>query len=206
MTADPLVTVVIPTHNRAGLLRESLASVLSQTFARIEVIVSDNASSDETADVVASFSDSRLSYSRLDQNIGHLRNLSRCLRLGTAPIVAIFQDDDLMHPENIERKLEILRGDEGIVFVHSAFSFIDANGRVLNPKASWWDSRSSLDTPEEFVRGTLENGLRVDLSRPLMQRRAISDEHFGKVRASQRITASSCDWGGRGKWRTSTSR
>ncbi len=111
-----------------------------------------------------------------------------------------------MHPENIERKLEILLGDEGIVFVHSAFSFIDANGRVLNPKASWWDSRSSLDTPEEFVRGTLENGLRVDLSRPLMQRRAISDEHFGKVRASQRITASSCDWGGRGKWRTSTSR
>ncbi len=67
MTADPLVTVVIPTHNRAGLLRESLASVLSQTFARIEVIVSDNASSDETADVVASFSDSSLSYTRLDQ-------------------------------------------------------------------------------------------------------------------------------------------
>ena len=54
MTADPLVTVVIPTHNRAGLLRESHASVLSQTFARIEVIVSDNVSSDETADVVAS--------------------------------------------------------------------------------------------------------------------------------------------------------
>ncbi|MEJ7793678.1 MAG: glycosyltransferase family A protein [Gaiellaceae bacterium] len=178
MSGDPLVTVTIPTYNRAHLLRESLESVLAQTVKRLEVIVSDNASTDATADVVASFRDPRVSYTRLERNLGHLANLSRCLGLGTAPLVMIFQDDDLMLPHNIERKLEVLEADEGIVFVHSAFSFIDDEGQVLNEKASWWDAQTSIESPEQFVRGTLEWGLRVDLSSPLMRRRFVQGERF----------------------------
>jgi len=178
VSGDPIVTVTIPTYNRAHLLRESLESVLAQTVKRLEVIVSDNASTDATADVVASFRDPRVSYTRLERNLGHLANLSRCLGLGTAPLVAIFQDDDLMLPYNIERKLEVLQADEGIVFVHSAFSFIDDEGRLLNEKASWWDAQTSIESPEQFVRGTLEWGLRVDLSSPLMRRRFVQGERF----------------------------
>ena len=152
--------------------------MLAQTVKRLEVIVSDNASTDATADVVASFRDPRVSYTRLERNLGHLANLSRCLGLGTAPLVMIFQDDDLMLPHNIERKLEVLEADEGIVFVHSAFSFIDDDGRLLNEKASWWDAQTSTETPQQFVRGTLEWGLRVDLSSPLMRRRLVQGERF----------------------------
>jgi len=178
VTGEPLVTVTIPTYNRAHLLRESLESVLAQTVKRLEVIVSDNASTDATADVVASFRDPRVSYTRLERNLGHLANLSRCLGLGTAPLVMIFQDDDLMLPHNIERKLEVLEADEGIVFVHSAFSFIDDEGHILNEKASWWDAQTSIESPEQFVRGTLEWGLRVDLSSPLIRRRFVQGERF----------------------------
>ncbi len=178
MNLEPLVTVAIPTHNRARLLRNTLESVLSQTFAEIEVVVSDNASSDDTVEVVESFADPRVTYTRLERNIGHLGNLSRCLGLGSAPFVAICQDDDLMRPDNIAKKYELLRSNEKIVFVHSAFSFIDTHGDLLNQKVSWWDSTAFIEEPEAFVRGTLKDGLRVDLSSPLIRRGLIGDEHF----------------------------
>ena len=64
------VTVGIPTFNRAGLLRETIQSVLGQTYSNFRLIVSDNASTDETQEVVASLSDARLGYVRADKNIG----------------------------------------------------------------------------------------------------------------------------------------
>jgi len=83
-----------------------------------------------------------------------------------------------MLPDNLAKKYEVLRVDEEVVFVHSAFRFIDDEGRLLNEKASWWDSSASLEGPETFVRGTLESGLRVDLSSPLIRRSLVGDDHF----------------------------
>jgi glycosyltransferase involved in cell wall biosynthesis len=64
------VSVVLPTYNRADTLKRSIQSVLSQSFTDFELIVVDDASRDESAEVVASFDDSRIKYVRNEFNLG----------------------------------------------------------------------------------------------------------------------------------------
>ena len=83
---QPLVTICIPTYNRPEMLRQSLQSVLWQSYRHLEVIVSDNASDTDTAAVVDSVGDDRVRVDRLATNIGLHRNMSRCLHLGTGSV------------------------------------------------------------------------------------------------------------------------
>jgi glycosyltransferase involved in cell wall biosynthesis len=112
----PRVTVSIPTYNRSGMLWEALGSVLSQSLGDIEVIVSDNASTDDTRAVVIGFGDPRIRYIRHEEQIARHENFSLCLRVGMAPYVTMLcdmapyvtmlYDDDLMLPANLERKIQ----------------------------------------------------------------------------------------------------
>ena len=173
----PRVTVAIPTYNRARFLRESIESALAQTLRDIEVVVSDNGSTVETRDVVAAFDDPRLSYSRLESNIGLHGNLSRCLELGSAPYLSLLQDDDTMDPANLERKVEALERFPEAALVHGPFRFIDVEGRVLSERVDWWKSGEERETGEQFIRGMVEWGVRVDMSSWLLVR-----ERLGKLR------------------------
>jgi glycosyltransferase involved in cell wall biosynthesis len=118
---SPRVTVTIPTYNRAPRLRRTLASVLEQSFDDVEVFVSDNASDDDTAEVVASFGDPRVHYLRNARNLGHFVNLSVGLHAGTAPYLTVLPDDDVMLPGHLEQKVAFLDEHPAVVMVHSAF-------------------------------------------------------------------------------------
>ncbi|MEK9138352.1 MAG: glycosyltransferase family 2 protein, partial [Bacteroidota bacterium] len=65
---NPLVTVVISTHNRGHLVGRAIASVLAQTFRNFELIIVDDASADNTGEVVAGFHDERIRYIRHETN------------------------------------------------------------------------------------------------------------------------------------------
>jgi glycosyltransferase involved in cell wall biosynthesis len=92
------VTVAILTRNRSPLLRLALQSVLAQRGVALDVLVLDNASSDNTRDVVRSFADERITYIRNESDIGIVRNWNRGIELAArrAPFVSIFHDDDIM--------------------------------------------------------------------------------------------------------------
>lgn len=180
--AEPRVTVAIPTHNRADLLRQALRSVLEQSLTDIEVVVSDNASTDETPDVVASFDDPRVRYLRLDRNLGVAGNLSRCLRLGIAPFLAILQDDDLMLPRNLERKVEVLERHPNVGVVHASFHVIGLDGRVLRENVNW--CRSDADTIESgalFVRRSIAEASRINMSAAVLRRSVVEDDRFDEA-------------------------
>lgn len=135
--ADPIVTVCIPTYNRASLLRESIGSVLSQTFHDFKLIVVDNASEDETETVVRSFDDGRISYVRNARNIGLRGNWDRCLSLATGRYITILPDDDLMMPENLEVKVGILSSHAQVGLVHSKYHVINDAGKVIKYDTNW---------------------------------------------------------------------
>ena len=66
----PFVSIVIPTYNRARFLGRSVRSVLNQTYKNFEVIVVDDASTDDTAEIIKTFKDDRIRYIRHDANAG----------------------------------------------------------------------------------------------------------------------------------------
>src|SRR5438874_2520603 len=89
----PLFTIGIPTFNRASLLPGAIRSALSQSHTQLEVIVSDNASNDSTAEVVRQFGD-RVRYARNDTNVGPLANFCRLVELARGEYFSWLQDDD----------------------------------------------------------------------------------------------------------------
>lgn len=124
----PVVTVVVATCNRASMLRESLHSVLCQTFADIEIIVVDDGSTDDTPQVVESIDDPRVRYIRQDHcGISAARNLGTEHARGQW--IAVHDDDDIMLPTRLAEQLA--HADDDVDFVYGAFiNFDDATGQL----------------------------------------------------------------------------
>lgn len=99
--SEPLITCVIPTYRRPKLLRRALNSVLNQTFPSFRVAVFDNASGDDTAEVVRAIAahDLRVSYHCHAENIGAAANFAFALRDVRTPYFCVLGDDDALLPE-----------------------------------------------------------------------------------------------------------
>lgn len=175
----PRVTVCIPTFNRRELLSRSLGSVLEQSFEDVEVIVSDNASTDDTEEYVRSIQDPRLRYERLPANIGLFGNLSRCLRLGTGRYRVMLPDDDSMLPGNLEAKARFLDEHPSAGLVHSAFRYLDGRAQPFGDTQNW--SRLDADTLEPgltFLRRSLSVGGIVCVSSVMTRSSMVTGERF----------------------------
>jgi len=112
----PLVSVILPTHNRAGTLARAIASVRAQTYPAWELIVVDDASSDETADVVRRCGDARIAYLRLPIGCGHParpRNIGWTLARGV--YVAYLDDDNAWRPQHLARLVAAAEARPGAV-------------------------------------------------------------------------------------------
>ena len=102
------VTVVIPTHNRAGLMKVTLGSVLAQRDVDLEVIVVDDGSSDATPDALDAVADPRLRWHRNEQATGVANARNAGLAMVDTPWVAFIDDDDLWAPDKLARQLASL--------------------------------------------------------------------------------------------------
>jgi glycosyltransferase involved in cell wall biosynthesis len=131
------LTVGIPTYNRARLLGESIESVLAQTFTSFRLVVSDNASEDDTPEVVRSFNDERIHYVRSDHNVGAIANLNRLIELADTEFLVLLPDDDVLYPGHLAAIVELLERSDTLGLAHSAFDLIDAGSRVLRHVKPW---------------------------------------------------------------------
>ena len=107
--AYPFITIAIPTFNRAALLKGCVAAALSQTYGHFEVVVSNNASPDDTRSVLRQFSDTRLRVINQDTNIGMLPNWNACLAHAKGDYIVFLCDDDRIAPEMLERCAHLIR-------------------------------------------------------------------------------------------------
>jgi hypothetical protein len=93
------LTIAIPTYNRASLLRRALESALAQTSDQIEIYVSDNGSSDDTADVLAQYQDKRLRSIRRDTTVTRARHGTLIFSEVDTELILVLSDDDYIEPE-----------------------------------------------------------------------------------------------------------
>lgn len=121
----PKVSVGIPTYNRAWTLREAIQSVLNQTFHDLELIISDNTSTDNTQELVKSFDDSRIRYIRNKENIGMIANFNQCLRLFTGSYCAFLGSDDYWLPDFLENLTKVLDRNPDVAIAFSNHYFLE---------------------------------------------------------------------------------
>jgi glycosyltransferase involved in cell wall biosynthesis len=124
----PTVSVVIATYNHGRYLGGALDSVLSGAFSDIEVIVVDDGSNDETAEVILPYlADRRVRYYRTGhQGLSAARNLG--IRFAHGPFIAFLDADDLWLPEKLRRQIALFRRDPGLGVVYARRLVIDAAG------------------------------------------------------------------------------
>ena len=130
----PTVSVLVPAYNASGTLRETLASVMRQTFGDFEVIVVDDGSSDSTSAVAAEFAASDPRFQIIQQkNGGVAAARNTALAASCAELIAPLDADDLWHPEKLARQVERWRTARlGTVLVYSWSVDIDQASQVLS--------------------------------------------------------------------------
>lgn len=142
---QPLVTVAIPTRNRANYLREAIRSVLNQTYTALEVIVSDNASADNTQGVVSDFTDPRIRYFRHETSLEMVSNWNYCLEQATGEFFLLLSDDDALESDAITWFVEQF-ADPRVALAYSRVVYIDSDSRpsTMSPQSPATESGDSF--------------------------------------------------------------
>jgi glycosyltransferase involved in cell wall biosynthesis len=133
MTTTPKLSIGLPVYNGEEFLRESLDSLLAQTFTDYEIIISDNASTDSTAAICDEYmaKDSRIRYVRQPTNIGAAVNHNAVFAEATADYFKWASHDDLYDPRLLERCINVLDEHDDVILVHADEAFIDEHGTVV---------------------------------------------------------------------------
>jgi len=103
----PTVSVILPTHNRAALLKRSIKSILNQTYKDFELIVIDDASTDDTEDVVRNFGDKRIRYIKQRVNMGAQVARNAGITASKGKYIAFQDDDDEWLPAKLEKHMKV---------------------------------------------------------------------------------------------------
>lgn len=129
------VSVGMPVYNGADFLPDALDALLAQTYGDIELIISDNASTDATPMICAEYAsrDRRIRYIRNPENIGGARNLARVLNLATHSLFMWAAHDDRWHPSYIELCVAELTRRENAVLCGTTTVFMSRTGELLYP-------------------------------------------------------------------------
>ncbi|WP_312928589.1 glycosyltransferase [Stutzerimonas nitrititolerans] len=129
----PLLSVVIPTYNHGCFLRQSVQSVLDQGVDDIEILVLDNASTDETPEVMASLVlDQRVRYMRNRYNYGPGFNWGNGLQVASGRYVTFLSADDYFNPGHLARLLSVLQTHPNISVGYTGITWVDSDGQPLN--------------------------------------------------------------------------
>lgn len=128
----PKVSVIIPTYNRASFLENSVNSVLKQTFKDYEIIISDDASTDNTEEYVKSIKDPRVVYIQNPNNLGAAATRNSAIKSSKGKYIAFLDDDDKWLPNKLSLQVEKLdNSPPDMGCIGSAVSYFDADSQKI---------------------------------------------------------------------------
>lgn len=170
----PSFSICIPNYNYGRYIGETIQSVLDQTYPYYEIIVADNASTDDSVEVVQSFNDERIRLIQNRYNIGFAPNLQRATMHARNEFINLLSSDDQMKPEALEEYARVLseltEANQGVVLLSDAEGFDDAGAvtRIIRKAAHTFervslppDVAAPADTSYTTYRGldVLRDGL-----------------------------------------------
>lgn len=196
MLKKGLITIGIPTWNRSHYVLDAVRSCLNQTYSNIEIVVSDNASTDDTWEKLNSVQDPRLFLHRQKLNVGGAGNFNTCLNKATGEFFLLLCDDDLLEPTAIEKLSKPLREGfngvpvESIGLTWSIYLNVDQDRKPL------WVTRSGppIESSVSFIEG-LFNGVRGPMLSGILLRTADAKKMGGYNGERHAMLSDTGNWG-----------
>ena len=147
------VTVLMPVYNGTRYLREAIDSILKQTFEDFEFLIIDDASTDESASVILSYSDERIRFVQNESNVGQVRCQNIGLDLARGQYIARLDQDDSSLATRLQRQVALIDSDHRLAVVGTWMSKVDENGHEID----LWLGK--VDDYVEYLFTSLTNSL-----------------------------------------------
>ncbi len=147
----PLVSIGVPVFNEARYIADSLRSILDQDYPNIEIIISDNASTDGTSDICRQLAgrDSRVSFHVASKNLGSAENFGKVLELANGRYFMWASGHDLWSSNLISEGVRLLESCPEYIIAFGSSNWIDADGAEMSKFSGWTDTRG-MDSVSRF--------------------------------------------------------
>jgi len=131
---SPLVTVCIPVYNESKNLASTIENIINQDYMNLEILISDNDSTDDSFDIAQSYvdKDNRIKLKRLDKNIGASSNIQEMVNEGSGKYCMLVGAHDLRQHNMISSCVSIMEERKSISIVHPKAMWIDGTGKVID--------------------------------------------------------------------------
>ena len=178
---QPLVTIGIPTYNRAAMLRRAIESALGQDYSNIEVIISNNASTDETQEVCQEYSkkDNRVKYVTQSSNIGVLANFAEVLKRASGEYFMWLGDDDWIDDAYVKHCTSLLIADPSLALVSGVPTYYRdgekiGEGKLFDLLEDLWTVRVAF-----YYSKVEDNGMFYGIMRTAQIQLVVFPNNFG---------------------------
>lgn len=128
MNNTPLVSVNMPCYNCSKYIKQSIDSILNQTYTNFELIIIDDGSTDNSVEVIKEFSDKRIKLFENITNQGIVYSRNRAVENSKGKYIAILDSDDIAYPTRIEKQLNFMESNPDFAMTGTWFDIIDENG------------------------------------------------------------------------------
>ncbi|MBV9463965.1 MAG: glycosyltransferase family 2 protein [Verrucomicrobiae bacterium] len=157
MSSVPQISVCLPTYNRSGPLARIVHAFLGQRFDDFEIVISDDASTDDTQAVLKSFTDPRVRCFRQETNLGIMKNWDFSVRQARAPLVFRLDDDDYVAPSFLEKACDFYKRHPEVGSLYTSYGYTrtyDAHTDLVVRDRGLFNEREVVSS-EEFLRAFL---------------------------------------------------
>lgn len=155
MLDGPLVSICIPVYNGDKFIDETIQNCIGQTYKNLEIIVSDNCSSDKTLDFIRKYNDPRIKLFSNATNIGLVANYRKALTYATGKYMAFLGADDGMELDAVEKEVAIMESPEhkNVVLVNTYIKIINEESKTVfikkfifggGPLSAYWGIRANF--------------------------------------------------------------
>ncbi len=162
---NDLVSIAMPSFNCGKFIKFTIDSLLNQTYSNIEIIVSDNCSTDDTADILNEIcrKDSRVKFFRNDTNIGYTKNISNAIEKTSGEFIAIYHADDVYSEKIIEKQYRVLVNYPNVNNVFTQLNFLNSEKNIVKNKNYNFLYNFPLEKKGELLIGDLNSILPIFL-------------------------------------------
>lgn len=140
----PTVSIVLPTYNRAHILKKSIDSVLNQTYTDFELIIVDDCSTDNTKELVDSFQDERIKYFYSECNLGAAGARNLGASKASAPYLAFQDSDTIWYSNKLELQMQYLKEHPNVSLVFHSY-ILEGNEKKIEPDQAFLSQLSSTN-------------------------------------------------------------
>lgn len=120
-TNNPKVSVLVPVYNAERFIADTISAVLKQTYEDFELILLDDNSTDNTAEIIRSFDDKRIIYEKNEKNLGISASRNKLINMAKGEYIAVLDHDDICLPKRLEMQVNFLDKHQDIAMIGSWF-------------------------------------------------------------------------------------